>query len=143
MSFRKLCLLFLMALGLIACRKDELDPAELHNNPFDPGYSGPAIFERDSAWVQRTTVGGLSRLDLFLRVRVRTDLFLRPNTNYNVVYLRSDQGEWASPIFMAGGDRITLPPITGVTNGEEHTWQLHLKNGSVMGAGNPIHVNVR
>ena len=40
-----------LLLVLSGCYKDDLEPSTWTNNPFDPGYTGPAVFSVDTTYL--------------------------------------------------------------------------------------------
>ena len=57
-TMMRLLQLTAIALLFLGCGK-EVDPASLDNNPFDPDYSGPSVFEVDTTYVTTTVVNGV------------------------------------------------------------------------------------
>ncbi|MCB9171096.1 MAG: hypothetical protein H6594_12185 [Flavobacteriales bacterium] len=49
-------LIIILGLGaslfLAGCRKDPIDLSELHDNPFDPDFDGPAMFSFDTTYIE-------------------------------------------------------------------------------------------
>lgn len=80
------------------CVKDDLDPAELTNNPFDKDYDGPAVFNLVGTYTQVVNIGVGSLLYQVVEFTVREDLFLAPATyGVQVTDLQSGQVESAVP----------------------------------------------
>lgn len=77
-----LLLLFLCGLCLPSCYKDELEVAELTNNPFDADYNGEAVFTFEEVVNEPQPVppGGTAQYVVF---RVNSSLFLE-STSYQV-----------------------------------------------------------
>lgn len=78
---RPLLLLLPVTLLLAGCYKDELDVSTLNNNPFDPGFTGPAVFAFDSTWVE--PIPGTGGFRQVFQFTVNSSLFLAPQA-YNV-----------------------------------------------------------
>ena len=74
------------------CYKDELDVAALTNNPFDPDYSGPAVFVFDTTFVETVDAFPPYQQQVF-RFTVRHDLFLADVGTYRVRVKDLDNGE--------------------------------------------------
>jgi hypothetical protein len=70
-----LCLLMVLFL-MGGCYKDELDPAGLSNNPFDPGYTGPNVFAFDTTFIE--PIQGTAESRQVLQFKVNSALFLAP-----------------------------------------------------------------
>lgn len=77
-----MALLVILLLGGTSCYKNDLDVAELTNNPFDADYSGAAIFSFEEVVNEAQPVppGGTAQYVVF---RVNSALFLE-NTSYQV-----------------------------------------------------------
>ncbi len=67
--------LLLMVL-LHSCGKGELDPASLTNNPFDPDYSGPAVYEYDTTYLHIISLPQGPVSYQVISFRVKEELFL-------------------------------------------------------------------
>ena len=65
-------------LVFLGCGKGELDPGTLNNNPFDPDYNGPAVFELDTTYAEPVVVGGSTLIYQAIIFRVKEELFLSP-----------------------------------------------------------------
>ncbi|HOZ40842.1 MAG: hypothetical protein IPO05_15095 [Flavobacteriales bacterium] len=67
------------------CYKDEVDTGSLTNNPFDPEYVGPSVFEMQGTSVQVTFIPGIGNVpQQVVEFRVRNELFLSDVT-YSVL----------------------------------------------------------
>lgn len=83
----KTMILLAMAMLATGCYKDELDVATLDNNPFDPAYTGPPVFEAIGTYLETTTIPGLGTITRqVFEFRVRNELFLSP-ASYSVQVL--------------------------------------------------------
>lgn len=71
-------------LALTGCGKQKIDIDTLTNNPFDPDYAGPPLFELADSRTVTYTVDGQVYYDLEVDIRVREDLFLSPVPDYEV-----------------------------------------------------------
>lgn len=70
----------LLCTGLLllgSCYKDDLDPAALTDNPFDPGYTGPAVFRFDTTYVEFISLSPPIQRQVF-QFSVNSGLFLTP-----------------------------------------------------------------
>ncbi len=76
MNARIHIILLLLVPLVMGCYKDDLDVADLNNNPFDPEYVGPAVFELEGTYTQFVDLGEFTVLYQVIEVRVREDLFL-------------------------------------------------------------------
>ncbi|MBS1582204.1 MAG: hypothetical protein JST66_08410 [Bacteroidetes bacterium] len=93
---------------LTGCYKDELDVAALTDNPFDPDYTGPAVFVFDTTFVETVDVVPPHQRQVF-RFSVRSDLFLAPAANYRVRVKDLDNGEVRElPETAAGSNTIAF-----------------------------------
>ncbi|HEY0978983.1 MAG TPA: hypothetical protein VGE21_16045 [Flavobacteriales bacterium] len=126
--------LLLSVLGLLSCAKDDLEVADLNNNPFDPAYVGENLFELVSADVAYESVNGVTQSFFRVEVRCRTDRFLSP-TPFNVRYKRSNTEVWGPFQYNA---TTTIIKQYGYAVGQEFCWDFQLGNGGGIGAGNRI-----
>lgn len=78
---------FLLLVFLSACGKEKLDPATLTNNPFDPDYTGAAVFSLDTTYLESVTSttpqGTITVTYQVITFNVDESLFLSP-AEYNV-----------------------------------------------------------
>ncbi|MBK7941114.1 MAG: hypothetical protein IPJ87_04445 [Flavobacteriales bacterium] len=72
---RHLMLMTALSLGLAGCYKDDIDLAELTNNPFDADYAGPAIFSLDTIYVEQV-LGPPNFFRQVVQFKVNASLFL-------------------------------------------------------------------
>lgn len=77
---KRLSTLLMLALLIGGCYKDEVDVSRLTNNPFDPQYVGPPVFEGQGTSLQQVNIGGATVLYQIIAFRVRSELFLSPAT---------------------------------------------------------------
>ncbi len=68
--------MILLPLLIASCYKDELDPATLINNPFDPEYSGPNVFAFDTTFIE--PIPGTAESRQVFQFTVNSSLFLAP-----------------------------------------------------------------
>ena len=82
-----------LALSLVGCLKDDLDPAKLTSNPLDQDYDGPALIELVSG-TTRIVYDGLTPVDTVVEqtIQVRADL-LAPGTDYKLYVTLVNTGE--------------------------------------------------
>ncbi len=69
------------------CLKDDVDLAELNDNPFDPGYVGPNVFSFDTTFIEQVTGPPSFQRQVF-QFKVISALFLAPQA-YSV-YVEDD-----------------------------------------------------
>lgn len=87
LAMRKSFIMLAMAAMATGCYKDTLDVAALDNNPFDPAYAGPPVFEVRSTYLETVTIAGLGTITRqVFEFRVRNELFLAP-ARYSVQVL--------------------------------------------------------
>ncbi|MDX9751880.1 MAG: hypothetical protein RBT71_12425 [Flavobacteriales bacterium] len=67
-----------LCLALAGCYKDEVDPAAMNDNPFDPEYAGPPVFGIDSTALVEIDAGGITLFMQDFHIRVHEHLFLAP-----------------------------------------------------------------
>jgi hypothetical protein len=60
---------------LSGCGK-EVDTASLNNNPFDPDYSGPSVYELDTTYVTTTVINGVPLSLQTIAFMVKEELLL-------------------------------------------------------------------
>lgn len=84
--------LLLLALLSGGCFKDDVDVARLTNNPFDPEYTGPPVFEGQGTSLQQVSIGGSTVLYQVIAFRVRSELFLAP-ASYGVEVRDQQSGQ--------------------------------------------------
>ena len=88
---------YLLSLGAMllmsACYKDDLDPAQLTNNPFDPEYVGENVFVSEGTYTETVFVPQIGNvLRQVIAFRVRSELFLSDVTySVRVHDLENDQ----------------------------------------------------
>ena len=88
---------YLLSLGAMllmsACHKDDLDPAQLTNNPFDPEYVGENVFVSEGTYTETVFVPQIGNvLRQVIAFRVRSELFLSDVTySVRVHDLENDQ----------------------------------------------------
>ena len=101
-SNRALLALLLLPLLIGSCYKDDIDPATLNNNPFDPGYTGPNVFSFDTTFTE--PIQGTSGVRQVFQFKVNSGLFLQPQA-YDV-YVEDDLAGTAEYVsqFPAGSD---------------------------------------
>ncbi len=58
------------------CGKGELDPDTLTNNPFDPSYTGPGVYEFDTTYLDVVVIPGGVITYQVIAFRVKEELFL-------------------------------------------------------------------
>ncbi|MBK7385009.1 MAG: hypothetical protein IPI81_16985 [Flavobacteriales bacterium] len=63
-------------IALLGCGKGELDPGTLTNNPFDPDYNGPAVFELDTTFLEVVVIPGATLLNQAIVFHAKAELFL-------------------------------------------------------------------
>ncbi len=133
---------WVLVLGVMlsGCIKDDLDVSALNNNPFDPAYVGPPIFEPGIVTTELYNSGGNVLMRLRVRVDVRTDHFLS-TTTYSVRYRKVGATAWTGPVYMPG-DPFGLPSVEDVQSGQVHAWEVQLVNGAGHGAENTVSVTV-
>ncbi len=87
---------FLLVLTLIpvlaGCYKDDLEPSTWTNNPFDPGYTGPAVFSVDTTYIDVVGAPPNVITQQVVQFRVNSALFLAPNA-YQVHVTDLDNGQ--------------------------------------------------
>jgi len=91
-------------LALAGCGKQKIDIDTLTNNPFDPDYAGPSLFELADSRTVTYTVDGQVHYDLEVDIRVREDLFLSPIPEYEVYVT----GTGVSPEAFSGHPLLTF-----------------------------------
>ena len=74
-----LFLLLPLFLVLSGCYKDDLEPSTWTNNPFDPGYTGPAVFTYDTTYIGSFGVPPNVFIQQVVEFHVNSALFLAPN----------------------------------------------------------------
>jgi hypothetical protein len=88
---------YLLSLGAMllmsACYKDDLDPAQLTNNPFDQEYVGENVFVSEGTYTETVFVPQIGNvLRQVIAFRVRSELFLSDVTySVRVHDLENDQ----------------------------------------------------
>lgn len=80
--------ILLLAMG---CGKGELDPATLTTNPFDPDYSGPAVFQVDSTYLVSNVINGVLVQYQAIAFHVHEELFTAP-AEYSVLLVDRTTG---------------------------------------------------
>lgn len=66
---------------LAGCYKDEVEPSELTNNPFDPEYVGENVFVSEGTYTETVFVPQIGNvLRQVIAFRVRSELFLSDAT---------------------------------------------------------------
>lgn len=73
---RTLLVRLLPTLLLLACGKGELDPGTLKDNPFDPDYAGPPVFQLDTTYARSVSTPSGPVQQQVIAFRVRSELFL-------------------------------------------------------------------
>ena len=123
-----------LLLSITSCYKDEVDPAALKNNPFDPGYNGPLVFSFDTTYVRETPIPGFPPLiRQAFEFSAKSSLFLHPTT-YQVHVRDLDNGfaDVIDPI-VAGGDRFRYSRVDQL-HGQPLCVEVSLSNsGSTSG----------
>ncbi len=91
---RRSILLLPLLLVLTGCYKDDIDVSTWTNNPFDPDYTGPAVFSMDTTYVELAGVPPNVVSRQVFQFTVDSDLFLAPNA-YQVRVTDLDNGQTA------------------------------------------------
>lgn len=136
-STRVTYILFTFLLLLGACKKAEIDPAALTNNPFDKNYTGEAIF---SFVAERTLPYQLDPINfgtkLEVDARVNTALFLKP-TSYTVQY-ELPSGQTVDVLLAELQDDVFTMTVLDVEPGTTYCFSPRLGNNGSYGTGNPV-----
>lgn len=127
----------LVILTFMACRKDDLDVADLTTNPFDPDYVGPALFEKEAERTIPYQVGDVTFLRLDVDVRVRTER-LPSSAAYGVSYrVPGASSNVNVPTADLADDRFTMS-VLEVTASRAYCVEVALTNGGGAGGGNVL-----
>lgn len=130
------CTIVLM-LTCVACRKDDLDVADLTTNPFDADYVGPALFEKEAERTTPYQIGEVTHLRLEVDVRVRTER-LPPSAAYGVSYrVPGASSNVSVPATDLADGRFTMS-VLEVTAGRVYCVEVALTNGGGAGGGNVL-----
>ena len=113
---------------LTSCYKDDLDPAALTNNPFDPGYNGPAIFTFDTTYVEVLTTFPLIQRQVF-QFHVNSGLFLAEQA-YSVRVHDQVSGTTSMVEQVPGGSDVLRYYRLEFTHGQEYCMGLTLSNNT-------------
>lgn len=130
----------ILSLGLVlillvtACKKDEVDMAELTTNPFDADYQGAPIFTYVSASTTTQLINGVPTDILAVQVRVHSELFGRPTT------YRIEVGPPVNSMVLSNevDEGIFTLNLMNTTPGQQYCIPLRLGNGGAYGGGNTV-----
>ncbi|GEM_PF-902211 len=123
------CLLPAVCCALLtSCYKDDLDPAALTNNPFDPGYNGPAIFTFDTTYVEVLTTFPLIQRQVF-QFHVNSGLFLAEQA-YSVRVHDQVSGTTSMVEQLPAGSDVLRYYRLEFTHGQEYCMGLALSNNT-------------
>lgn len=85
MKLKPLFLLLALLPLLAGCYKDDVEPAKLTNNPFDPEYVGENIFVSDGTYTETVFIPGVGNVvRQVIAFHVRSELFLSSGSTYSV-----------------------------------------------------------
>ncbi len=85
MKFNALHLILALLPLLGGCYKDDVDPAKLTNNPFDPAYVGENVFVSDGTFTETVFIPGVGNVvRQVIAFHVRSELFLTSGVTYAV-----------------------------------------------------------
>jgi len=113
---------------LSSCYKDDLDPAALTNNPFDPGYTGPAVFAFDTTYVEFFSVSPPIQRQVF-QFTVNSGLFLTPQAYSVRVHDQVSGTTTLVEQFPVGSDVLKYYRLE-FTHGQEVCLDLALSNNT-------------
>jgi len=81
-----------LLLAVSGCYKDDLEPSTWTNNPFDPAYTGAAVFSVDTTYLDLIGAPPTVVTVQVVEFRVNSALFLSPNA-YEVRVKDLDNGQ--------------------------------------------------
>lgn len=134
---RNILVLLILTVGLLSCKKDKIEVADLTNNPFDSDYSGAPIFTVQSVETVTIILNGESVRRLTVVVRVHRESMEGNPPFY--VNITPENGDPVSRVQsnMLVNDEFELTK-DNVAPGDMHCWRLDLGNGESLGAGNQV-----
>jgi hypothetical protein len=120
-------LLLPLLLGLSGCYKDDLDVSTWTNNPFDPDYTGPAVFAYDTTYVDVFGVPPKVLSQQVVQFHVNSSLFLSPNA-YQVRVKDLDNGQTVVLSQFPAGSDVWRYTKLDFTFGQELCLEVQLSN---------------